>query len=55
VAVEFAGDGVEVGLGVGAEVEGAAGEMFAQEIIGVFVAAALPQAWGRRSRRRGRR
>ena len=41
-AVEFAGDRVEVVLGVGAEVGAAFGEVLAQQPVGVLVAAALP-------------
>ena len=39
--VELLGDGVEVGLGQGAEVE-ASGQVLAQQAVGVLVAAALP-------------
>src|SRR3954465_10717499 len=43
-SVEFAGDRVEVVLGPGAEVGAGAGEVLAQQAVGVFVAAALPRA-----------
>ena len=39
--VEFGGDGVELGGGPGGQV-GAFGEVFAEQAVGVFVAAALP-------------
>src|SRR5690606_39901696 len=40
--VEFAGDGVEVVLGVAAKVGAALGEVLAEQAVGVLVAAALP-------------
>ena len=43
--VELLGDGVEVGLGQGAEVE-ASGQVLTQQAVGVLVAAALPRRLG---------
>src|SRR5438067_266339 len=40
--VEFGGDGVQVGLGQGAEVGDALGEVLPQQPVGVLVGAALP-------------
>jgi len=41
-SVEFAGDLVELVLGPGSEVGAGAGEVLAEQAVGVLVAAALP-------------
>src|SRR4029077_13594740 len=43
--VEFGGDGLELGWGPGSQI-GAFGHVFAEQAVGVFVAAALPGAVG---------